>query len=39
MRKIIVSEMVTPDGYFAGPNGEIDWFLWNEEMAKTLSIR
>ncbi len=34
MRKIIVSEMVTPDGFFAGPNGEIDWFVWNEEMAK-----
>jgi hypothetical protein len=24
-RKIIVSEMVTLDGFFAGPNGEIDW--------------
>lgn len=34
MRKVIVSEMVTPDGFFAGPNGEIDWFLWNEETAK-----
>ena len=26
--------MVTPDGFFAGSNGEIDWFVWNEEMAK-----
>jgi dihydrofolate reductase len=34
MRKVIASEMVTPDGYFAGPNGELDWFFWNEEMAK-----
>lgn len=34
MRKIIVSEMITPDGYFAGPNGELDWFFWNEEMTK-----
>lgn len=25
MRKIIVSEMVTADGFFAGPKGEIDW--------------
>jgi dihydrofolate reductase len=33
MRRLIVSEMVTLDGYFAGPNGEIDWFFWNEEMA------
>ena len=34
MRKIIASEMVTLDGLFAGPNGEIDWFSWNEEMAR-----
>jgi len=33
MRRLIVSEMVTLDGYFSGPNGEIDWFFWNEEMA------
>ena len=25
MRKIIVQEMTTVDGFFAGPNGEIDW--------------
>lgn len=25
MRKLIVSNMVTADGYFAGPNDEIDW--------------
>ena len=25
MRKIIVSNLVTVDGYFCGPNGEIDW--------------
>jgi dihydrofolate reductase len=25
MRKIIVQEMITVDGFFAGPNGEIDW--------------
>ena len=31
MRKIIVSNYVSLDGFFAGPNGEIDWFLWNEE--------
>lgn len=34
MRRVIASEMVTLDGYFAGPNGEIDWFVWNEETAK-----
>ncbi|GIQ64874.1 hypothetical protein PACILC2_34420 [Paenibacillus cisolokensis] len=25
MRKLIVQELVSLDGYFAGPNGEIDW--------------
>jgi dihydrofolate reductase len=25
MRRILVSQMVTADGFFAGPNGEIDW--------------
>jgi dihydrofolate reductase len=35
MRKIIISEQVSLDGYFAGPNGQIDWFYWNEEMAKS----
>jgi dihydrofolate reductase len=31
MRKIIASEMVSLDGYFAGPNGEIDWHIVDEE--------
>lgn len=31
MRKIIVSEMVSMDGFFAGPNGEIDWHVVDEE--------
>ena len=34
MRKIIVSNYVTLDGFFAGPNGEIDWFVWDEETAE-----
>ena len=34
MRKIIVSNYVSLDGFFAGPNGEIDWFVWDEETAK-----
>ena len=34
MRKIIVSNYVTIDGFFAGPNGELDWFVWDDEMAK-----
>jgi dihydrofolate reductase len=31
VRKIIVSNYVSLDGFFAGPNGEIDWFVWDEE--------
>jgi dihydrofolate reductase len=30
MRKVIVSNLVTVDGFFAGPNGEIDWFVWDD---------
>ena len=33
MRKIIVYNLVTVDGYFAGPNGEIDWHNYDEEMS------
>jgi hypothetical protein len=31
MRKIIVSNYLSLDGYFAGPNEEIDWFGWDKE--------
>ena len=31
MRKIIVSNLITLDGFFAGPNGEIDWFITGED--------
>ncbi|MFZ0897377.1 MAG: dihydrofolate reductase family protein, partial [Candidatus Nitrosopolaris sp.] len=31
MRKVILSNLVTLDGFFAGPNREIDWFIVNEE--------
>jgi dihydrofolate reductase len=34
MRNIIVSNYVTLDSLFAGPNGEIDWFIWDEEIAR-----
>ncbi len=34
MRKVIASEMITLDGFFAGPNGEIDWFAYNKEIEK-----
>jgi dihydrofolate reductase len=32
MRKIIVSEMVTVDGFFAGPYGELEWFVQSDEL-------
>ena len=31
MRKVILSNLVTLDGFFAGPNGELDWFIVDEE--------
>jgi dihydrofolate reductase len=32
VRKIIVFNLVTVDGFFAGPNGEIDWHNYDDEM-------
>jgi dihydrofolate reductase len=37
LRKIIVQEMVSVDGFFAGPAGEIDWFVWDDTL-RDLSI-
>lgn len=34
MRKIIVFENVTVDGFMSGPNGEIDWALRDEEITE-----
>lgn len=31
MRKVIASEFVTLDGFFSGPNGELDWHNVDEE--------
>jgi dihydrofolate reductase len=31
MGKIIVSDLMSLDGYLAGPNNEIDWFAYDEE--------
>jgi len=30
MRKVILSLIVSLDGYIEGVNGEIDWFIWDE---------
>ena len=32
MRKVIVDMMMSLDGYFEGPNREIDWFVWDRDM-------
>jgi dihydrofolate reductase len=34
MRKIIVFENVTLDGFMAGPNGEFDWALQDDEITQ-----
>lgn len=34
MRKIIAFEWLSLDGFMAGPNGETDWFVWDEEIEK-----
>ncbi|MFC4778692.1 dihydrofolate reductase family protein [Paenibacillus sp. GCM10023252] len=39
MRKIIVQMMVTMDGCYAGPNGEVDWHVADEEyMEYSLAV-
>lgn len=37
MRKILAHEMVTIDGYFAGPSGDLDWFVW-DDVLRDVSI-
>jgi dihydrofolate reductase len=34
MRKVIVLNRISIDGFFAGPNGEIDWFIHDPEVDK-----
>ena len=36
MRKVIMFNSVSVDGYFAGPNGEIDWLIRDPELGKAL---
>jgi dihydrofolate reductase len=37
MRKVIMWNMVTLDGFFEGPNkGQIDWFLFDDELEKYI---
>lgn len=34
MRKVILSIVVSLDGYIEGMNGEVDWFVWDETTSK-----
>ncbi len=34
MRKIVMLNRISIDGFFAGPNGEIDWFVHDPEVDK-----
>ncbi len=34
MRKVILQMMVSLDGFIEGPNRELDWHVWDEEMEK-----
>jgi dihydrofolate reductase len=36
MRKIVMFNRVTVDGFFAGPNGEIDWFVMDPDLYKAV---
>jgi dihydrofolate reductase len=36
MRKVIMFNRISVDGFFAGPNGEIDWFVVDHELDKAL---
>jgi dihydrofolate reductase len=36
MRKVIVSILVSLDGSFEGPNKELDWHVWDNEMEKYM---
>jgi dihydrofolate reductase len=36
MRKVIASNFMTLDGFFAGPDGDLDWFVWDGEIAEYM---
>ncbi len=38
MRKLVAFTNVSVDGYFAGPNGEIDWFKSNDDEDRQFMI-
>lgn len=39
MCKVIVSNFMTLDGFFARPGGELNWFVWDDEMAEYTKLQ
>ena len=39
MRKIVMSNRISVDGFYAGPGGEIDWFIHDPEVDQALHER
>ena len=39
MRRLVYHVSVTQDGFIAGPNGEFDFFVMNDDLAETLNAR
>jgi dihydrofolate reductase len=37
MRKVIMWDMVTVDGFFEGPNNDISWFLFDDELERYIN--
>ena len=37
MRKLIMWQMISVDGYFSGPKGELDWFVFEEDLEKYIN--
>ena len=39
MRRLVYHVSVTQDGFIAGPGGEFDFFVMNDDLAETLNVR
>ncbi len=37
MRKVILSMMVSLDGFIEGPDKDIEWHVWDEEISKYMN--
>ena len=39
MRKVISFTHMSLDGFVSGPNGEMEWIVYNDELAETAEER